>query len=197
MRDYRERLRVPAVWWLVTGACVLILGTELFAGYSVIVGVVFYVVLALVCGATLLHWGGVVVEVNGGELRVDPVRLLARARDALAARLPGRPRPRARDTLAAGRPRPRARAVPPVAIRLPLATAGEVRPLDQAQTRMMRGPRANPAAYVLIRPYLRESVYVEVIGADARWPYLLIGTRHPARLADAIERSRAAMAAQD
>jgi hypothetical protein len=183
MRDYRERLRVPAVWWLVTGVCVLILGTELFAGYSVILGVVFYVVLALICSATLLHWGGVVVEVCGGELRVNPVRLpLARARDALAARLPGRPR---------------ARAVPPVAIRLPLATAGEVRPLDQAQTRVMRGPRANPAAYVLIRPYLRESVYVGVIGADARWPYLLIGTRHPASLAGAIERSRAAMAARD
>ena len=181
MRDYRERLRVPASWWLVAGGCVLILGTELFAGYSVTVGVVFYIVLALICSATLLHWGGVVVEVSGGELLVRAPRpLAARARDALAARLPGRPR---------------ARAVPPVAIRLPLATAGEVRPLDQAQTRVMRGPRANPAAYLLIRPYLRECVYVEVIGADARWPYLLIGTRHPVRLADAIERSRAAMAA--
>jgi Protein of unknown function (DUF3093) len=182
MRDYRERLRVPAVWWLVTGLCVLILGTELFAGYSVTLGVLFYVLLALICGALLLHWGGVVVEVSGGELRVDTARLpLARARDALAARLPWL----------------RGRAVPPVAIRVPLATAGQVRPLDQAQTRVMRGPRANPAAYLLIRPYLRESVYVEVIGADARWPYLLIGTRQPARLADAIERSRAAMAAQD
>jgi hypothetical protein len=180
MRDYRERLRVPAVWWLVTGMCVLILGTELFAGYSVTAGVVFYVLLGLICGVTLLHWGGVVVEVSGGELRVDPARLpLARARDALAARLPWS----------------RSRAVPPVAIRVPLATAGEVRPLDQAQTRVMRGPRANPAAYLLIRPYLRKSVYVEVIGADARWPYLLIGTRHPGRLADAIEGSRAAMAA--
>jgi Protein of unknown function (DUF3093) len=185
MRDYRERLRVPAVWWLVTAVCVLILGTELFAGYSVTIGVVFYVVLALICSATLLHWGGVVIGVSGGELRVDQARLpLARARDALAA---GQPRRR----------RPRARSVPPATIRLPLATAGQVRPLDQAQTRVMRGPRANPAAYVLIRPYLRESVYVEVIGADARWPYLLIGTRHPAVLADAIERSRAAMAAQD
>jgi hypothetical protein len=176
MRDYRERLQVPAVWWVVTGLCVLILGTELFAGYSVIVGLAFYVALALICGALLLHWGGVVVEVSGGELRVDQARL------PLAVRLPKLPWKRAR-------------AVPPVAIRVPLATVGEVRPLDQAQTRVMRGPRANPAAYLLIRPYLRESVYVEVIGADARWPYLLIGTRHPARLAEAIERSRAAMAA--
>jgi len=182
MRDYRERLRVPAAWWLVTGLCVLILGTELFAGYSVTVGVVFYILLALICGGMLWHWGRVAVEVSGGELRVDTARMpLARVRDAVAARLPW----------------PRARAAAPVAIRVPLATAGQVRSLDQAQTRVMRGPRANPAAYLLIRPYLRESVYVEVIGADARWPYLLIGTREPARLADAIERSRAAMAAQD
>src|SRR5262249_29208050 len=123
MRDYRERLRVPAVWWLVTGLCVLVLGTELFAGYSVVVGVVFYILLALVCGAVLAHWGGAVGGGGGGELRVDTARLpLARARDALAARLPW----------------PRARAVPPVAIRVPLATAGQVRPLDQAQTRVMR-----------------------------------------------------------
>ena len=55
MRDYRERLQVPASWWLVAGGCVLILGTELFAGYSVTVGLVFYSVLALICSATLLH----------------------------------------------------------------------------------------------------------------------------------------------
>lgn len=182
MRDYRERLRVPVAWWLISAVCVLILGTELFAGYSVTVGVVFYIVLALICGVTLVHWGGVVVQVSGGELRVDAGRLpLARARGAVAARLPWH----------------RARAAPQVAIRLPLATAGQVRALDQAQTRAMRGPHADPDAFMLIRPYLKESVYVEVIGADARWPYLLIGTRHPARLADAIERSRAAMAAQN
>jgi hypothetical protein len=45
---------------------------------------------------------------------------------------------------------------------LPLAAAGEVAALDEAQTRAMRGPRADPAAYLLLRPYLRTSVYVEV-----------------------------------
>ena len=154
MHDYHERLRVPASWWLIAGLCVLILGSELFAGYSLTVGVLAYVVLALACGGTLLHWGRAVVSVSGGELRAG-------------------------------------------AVRLPLATAGQVRPLDQAQTRAMRGPHANPAAYMLLRPYLRESVYVEVAGVDASWPYLLIGTRHPASLAGAIERSRAAMAARD
>jgi hypothetical protein len=154
MRDYHERLRVPTSWWLIAGMCVLILGTELFAGYNLIVGAAIYIVLALICAGTLLHWGGAVVSVSGGELRAT-------------------------------------------AARLPLATAGEVRPLDEAQTRAMRGPRADPSAYLLIRPYLKESVYVEITGADARWPYLLINTRQPAKLADAIERSRAALVSQD
>jgi hypothetical protein len=154
MRIYHERLRVPLAWWLIGGLCVIFLGTELFAGYTLIIGVAIYSVLVVISGATLLHWGGAVVSVTGGELRA------ARAR-------------------------------------VPLAIAGEVRPLDEKQTRAMRGPRADPSAYLLIRPYLKQSVYVELTGADARWPYLLICTRQPARLAEAIERSRAAMAAHE
>jgi Protein of unknown function (DUF3093) len=154
MRDYHERLRVPVAWWLIGGLCVVILGPELFAGFSVAIAAAVYGVLTAACAATLLHWGGAVVSVTGGELR------------------------------AAG-------------VRLPVGAAGEVRPLDENQTRAMRGPRADPAAYMLIRPYLKQSVYVEVTGVDARWPYLLIGTRQPARLAEAIERSRTATAAQD
>lgn len=152
MRDYHERLRPPITWWLISAVCVLILGTELFAGFSLTVGVAVYIVLALICAATLLHWGGAVVSVQGGQLR-------------------------------AGR------------ARLPLAHTGEVQPLDQAQTRAMRGPRADPNAYLLIRPYLKYSVYVQLNGADAAWPYLLICTRHPLELAEAITKSRAELAA--
>src|SRR5438045_154024 len=39
VQDYRERLRAPLAWWLIAGLCVLILGSELFAGYSLAVGV--------------------------------------------------------------------------------------------------------------------------------------------------------------
>ena len=46
--------------------------------------------------------------------------------------------------------------------RLPLAAVGEVSALDRAQTRAIAGPRADPAAFMLIRPYLREAVYIEV-----------------------------------
>ena len=100
--------------------------------------------------------------------------------------------------------------------RLPLAVAGEVTALDRAQTRAIIGPRADPAAFILIRPYLREAVYVEVTepGAGAvrrqrlrwrRWrlhrettepaagtPYWLVATRHPAELAAAINSARPA-----
>ncbi len=73
---------------------------------------------------------------------------------------------------------------------LPLADIGEVRELDEAQARALRGPRADPRAHLLIRPYLRKAVYVEVADADAPAPYWLLFTRRPAELAAAIEKSR-------
>ncbi len=73
---------------------------------------------------------------------------------------------------------------------LPLAEVGEVRALDEGQARALRGPRADPRAYSLIRPYLRYAVYVEVTEPSAAWPYWLLATRRPAELAAAIESSR-------
>jgi hypothetical protein len=73
--------------------------------------------------------------------------------------------------------------------RLPLAQIAHATPLDAAQTRALRGPRADPAAYLMIRPYLPESVYVEIAGRPAERPYWLIATRRPAELAAAIERA--------
>jgi hypothetical protein len=73
---------------------------------------------------------------------------------------------------------------------LPLVMTGEVRALDEAQTRALRGPRADPTAHVLIRPYLRYAVYIEVKGPHPASPYWLVATRHPAELAAAIESSR-------
>ena len=100
--------------------------------------------------------------------------------------------------------------------RLPLAAAGQVSALNRAQTRTIAGPRADPAAFTLIRPYLREAVYVEVTepalggvprrrlrwqrwrvhtevtGPAADTPYWLVATRHPAELAAAINSARPA-----
>jgi Protein of unknown function (DUF3093) len=74
--------------------------------------------------------------------------------------------------------------------RLALANVGEVRALDEAQARALRGPRADPRAYLLVRPYLRSAVYVEVVGPGAACPYWLLATRRPAELAAAIASSR-------
>jgi len=73
---------------------------------------------------------------------------------------------------------------------LPLTAVSEVVTLDENQTARMRGPRADPAAYLYSRPYLKESVYLAVALAGSTAPYWLIGTRHPADLAAAIERCR-------
>jgi len=75
-------------------------------------------------------------------------------------------------------------------VTLPLALAGDVTALDEAQAGALRGPRGDPRAYMLIRPYLKRAVYIEVIGEHSGRPYWLVGTRRPAELAAAIERSR-------
>ena len=81
--------------------------------------------------------------------------------------------------------------------RLPLAAAGQVSALDQAQTRAIHGPRADPAAFQLMRPYLRRAVYVEVTDPGLGTPYWLVATRHPGELAAAIGRTRPAPRADD
>jgi Protein of unknown function (DUF3093) len=79
---------------------------------------------------------------------------------------------------------------------LPLTAITEVVALGERQSTRLRGPRADPAAHLYSRPYLKESVYVAVDPAAlathsaAAAPYWLIGSRHPAKLAAAIERCR-------
>src|SRR6266568_6074712 len=67
---------------------------------------------------------------------------------------------------------------------LPLTAVSEVVCLDENQTRRLRGPRADPAARLYSRPYLKESVYLAVApsspAAASAGPYWLVGTRHPA-----------------
>ncbi len=75
---------------------------------------------------------------------------------------------------------------------LPLAQAGQVTALDADQTTALRGPRADPAAFLLARPYLSRAVYIAVDDPAGVTPYWLIGTRQPAELAAAIEAARAA-----
>lgn len=73
--------------------------------------------------------------------------------------------------------------------RIPLDQLGSVRELDVEATRRVRGPLAQPRAFVASRAWLGRSVQVQVEDPDDDTPYWLVGSRHPDRLAAAL-RSR-------
>jgi hypothetical protein len=73
---------------------------------------------------------------------------------------------------------------------LPLGQVGDVVPLDEKQAALLRGPRGDPAAHLMLRPYLKRAVYIALADPSDGVPYWLVATRHPAELATAIERSR-------
>jgi len=154
MRNYRERLGVPASWWVLGLTTMATFAAIVWAGFSLVVGIILAVVLVIAPAVALAAWGRSSIEVSGGELR-------------------------------AGR------------ATMSLALAGDVQALDAAQTRQMRGPMADPAAFMWVRPYLHQAVYVEVCGDDPGAPYWLVGTRHPEELAAAIDRSRPQSRADD
>jgi DUF3093 family protein len=154
MRDYRERLAVPAAWWLLAVPVILLLGGyAIYANLSGVIVVIVYVVFTVGYVGALLAWSAGVIEVTGGALR------------------------------AAGSV-------------LPLARVTSVQALDEEQAAAMRGPQADPAAHMLIRPFLKSAVYLEVDDPDGQVPYWLVGTRRPAELAAVIERGRTATAAR-
>jgi Protein of unknown function (DUF3093) len=75
--------------------------------------------------------------------------------------------------------------------RLALSSIGEVHALDERQARALRGPHADPTAHLVVRPYLKRAVYVEVTGPGTTAPYWLVATRHPDELAAAVARAAA------
>jgi Protein of unknown function (DUF3093) len=73
---------------------------------------------------------------------------------------------------------------------LALDDAAEVVALDERQSAALRGPHADPAAHILLRPYLKRAVYVELASPAEGVPYWLVATRHPEQLASAIAQAR-------
>jgi hypothetical protein len=147
MRGYRERLTVPASYWVLGFITMVTFASFVWAGFSVAIAIAAYVILVGGPGVALFAWGNATIVVGDGELR-------------------------------AGR------------ARLPLAQTGHVQALDAEATAKLRGPLADPAAFMLIRPYLRRAVYVEVAGEHPARPYWLVGTRNAEALASAIDASR-------
>ena len=67
---------------------------------------------------------------------------------------------------------------------------GGVTPLDRDATRQVRGPLAEPRAYVATRPWLPASVRLQVEDPEDDTPYWLVGTRRPQELATAVAAAR-------
>lgn len=74
--------------------------------------------------------------------------------------------------------------------RVPLAVVGGVMPLDREATRRVRGPLAEPRAFVSTRGWLSTSVRVQLEDPEDDTPYWLVGTRHPRELAAALQAAR-------
>lgn len=63
---------------------------------------------------------------------------------------------------------------------------GAVAALDPEETRRVAGPEADVRAYLLLRPYLKRAVKVEITDPADPAPYWLVSSRHPEDLARAV-----------
>jgi len=63
---------------------------------------------------------------------------------------------------------------------------GAATALDAEQTRLTAGRDADVRAFLLLRPYLKRAVRVEITDPRDPAPYWLLNTRHPAELAQAL-----------
>lgn len=70
--------------------------------------------------------------------------------------------------------------------RIPVALLADPQELDADQTRRATGPDADVRAYLVLRPYLRRSVMVQVVDPADPVPYWLVSTRRPAALASTL-----------
>ena len=143
MRSYREQLYVPVSYWLLSVPIIVLLGAEVFVGFSTLVAALVYAAFVAAVGSFLLSWGAARVEVRDTVLKAGG------------------------DTL-------------------PLSRVSAVMPLDSEQAALLRGPRADPAAHLLLRPYLKRAVYLGLADSSDGAPYWLVATRHPDKLAAAL-----------
>jgi hypothetical protein len=63
---------------------------------------------------------------------------------------------------------------------------GAVEALDADQTRRTIGPEADARAFLVLRPYLKRAVKVEITDPADPTPYWLVSSREPQALADAL-----------
>ena len=74
--------------------------------------------------------------------------------------------------------------------RIPIAMLGPVQVLDADAARLVRGPESDPAAFHLIRGWVPAGIKAAVRDAADPAPYWFVASRHPDRLAAAVEAAR-------
>lgn len=67
-----------------------------------------------------------------------------------------------------------------------LEYVGTVEPLDAEAARRVAGVEADARAHLMLRPYLKRAVRVEITDPADPAPYWLVSTRHPDDLASAL-----------
>jgi Protein of unknown function (DUF3093) len=67
---------------------------------------------------------------------------------------------------------------------------GDATALDAEAARRLAGRDADARAFLLLRPYLKQAVRVEISDPADPTPYWLVGTRRPELLAEALEALR-------
>jgi energy-coupling factor transporter transmembrane protein EcfT len=70
--------------------------------------------------------------------------------------------------------------------RIEAAHLGAVAALDAEETRRVSGPEADARAYLVLRPYLKRAVKVEITDPADPAPYWLVCSRRPDELARAV-----------
>ena len=71
--------------------------------------------------------------------------------------------------------------------RIAVSYLADPRPLTGEEAWRAAGPGADARAYLLLRPYLREAVLVQVVDPADPVPYWLVSSRRPAQLAAALQ----------
>lgn len=74
--------------------------------------------------------------------------------------------------------------------RIETTYVGEVAALDAEQTRLAAGRDADVRAFLVLRPYLKRAVKVQITDPADPAPYWLVSTRHAERLAGALTAAR-------
>ena len=72
-----------------------------------------------------------------------------------------------------------------------LQHVGEATPLDAAGVRRQAGVDADARAYLLLRPYLKRAVRIDITDPADPAPYWLVSCRRPQALVSALEATRA------